>query len=185
MRARRAVIPTRAPAGPSPPSTPVYQSRARPGRICARRGPPWRPAPATAPATHSGRRVLQNDRSGASSDVSEMPRTAAHKAGTRAVATATRPRTVIDTDLTHLLARDHPRCPALRHGSDVRVRTTELACQKLAFWMPVPLARSARSRIPLYPGQAGRAGTGRTRLPRAAISQTPVRSGLGSALQWP
>jgi hypothetical protein len=56
----------------------------------------------------------------------------------------------------------------------------------LAFRMPVPLARSARSRIPLWPGQAGRAGTGRTRRPHVA-HQLKHRSeaALRLALQWP
>jgi len=43
-----------------------------------------------------------------------------------------------------------------------------LCSGNLAFWMPVPLARSVRSRIPLNPGQAERAETGRTGLPYVA-----------------
>ena len=41
-----------------------------------------------------------------------------------------------------------------------------------AFWMPALLARSMRSRIPLYPDQGGRAETGRTRLPHVAHQLT-------------
>lgn len=56
----------------------------------------------------------------------------------------------------------------------------------LPFWMPASLARSVRSGISLYPGQAGRAETGRTRLPHVA-RQLKRRFGaaLGLALQWP
>ncbi len=57
----------------------------------------------------------------------------------------------------------------------------------LAFWMPVPLARSVRSRIPVCTlGQAGRAETGCTRLPYVAHQLKRLfEAALGLALQWP
>ncbi len=54
----------------------------------------------------------------------------------------------------------------------------------LAFWMPVPLARNVRSRIPLYPDQSRRAQTGRTRLPHVAHQlKRGFEAALGLALQ--
>ena len=56
----------------------------------------------------------------------------------------------------------------------------------LAFWMPVPLARSVRSGIPVYPDQAGRAQTGSTWLPHVADQlKRGFEAALGLALQWP
>jgi hypothetical protein len=52
----------------------------------------------------------------------------------------------------------------------------------MAFWMPVPLARSVRSRIPLYTDQAGR---GETVVLGADQLRRGFEAAMGLALQWP